>query len=298
MLSTFALSSGASGCHAKENAALPPNSGTPTNALKVLAEGFHSAITNPFFSVVRDTETYAELTKLDGSLPKLDSDFFKSHAVIAAYLGTRNTGGYSIEIFLEGMTTYAGQTKTEPKVLIRIAEKTPGKGVMVPQMITSPFKVVSFEVNATDNLIVAPDYTWQKNMRRYRIAGGTFKTSGGFAGTTEQFRLTGDLKILAREGNLATFFIFLLNADPAKKQRSLNDITTGVIDADGHLTINKLITGSLVDAPNSGLKVSGAFSSGGSKISLVINSLPTMVADGYQGEGTLEAELVDSGSKP
>ena len=97
-----------------------------------------------------------------------------------------------------------------------------------------------------------------------------------------------------REGNLATFFIFLLNADPAKKQRSLNDFTTGVVDKDGHLTINSLTAGSLVDAPNSGLKVSGAFSSGGSKMSLVFNSLPSMVADGYQGEGTLEAELVGS----
>jgi hypothetical protein len=297
MLSTLALSSGASGCHAKQNAALPtqtPNTETSTKAPKILAEGFHSLITNPFIAVIRDAVTYAELKKLDDMLPKLDAEFFNSHAVVAAYLGTRNTGGYSVEIRW-GTGLSVGRTPAKPSMYIE--EKAPAKGVMVPQMITSPFKVVSLEVNPTDNIMVASDSAWRQTMRRYRIASGTFKMSGGFAGTTEQFRLTGDLKILAREGNLATFFIALLNADPAKKQRSLNDITTGVIDADGHLRINKLTTGSLVDAPNGGLKVSGAFSSSGSKISLVFNSLPTMVADGYQGEGTLEAELVDSGSK-
>jgi len=298
MLSTVALSSGASGCHAKQNAALPtqtPNTETSTKAPKILAEGFHSSITNPFIAVIRDAVTYAELMKLDNTLPKLDAEFFNSHAVVAAYLGTRNTGGYSVEIRW-GTGLSVGRTPAKPSMFI--AEKAPAKGVMVPQMITSPFKIVSLEVNPRDNIMVASDSAWQQTMRRYRIASGTFKMSGGFAGTTERFRLTGDLRILVREANLATFFISVFNPDPAKKQRALTDITTGAIDANGDLTINKLAAGSLVDGPNSGLKVSGAFSSGERKLSLVFNSLPSMVADGYQGEGTLEAELVDSGSKP
>src|SRR6266478_5354199 len=104
MLSTFALSTGASGCHAKQNAALPPqtpNSETTTKGLKVLAEGFHSSVTNPFIAVVRDAETYSELTRLDNNLPKLDEEFFKSNIVVAAFLGERNTGGYSVEITRE-----------------------------------------------------------------------------------------------------------------------------------------------------------------------------------------------------
>ncbi len=298
MLSTFALSSGASGCHAKQNPALPtqtPNTQTTTKTLKVLAEGFHSSVTHPFIAVIRDAVTYAELMKLDNTLPKLDAEFFNSQAVIAAYLGTRNTGGFSVEIKW-GAGSSVGLTPVKPSLYI--GEKAPAKGVMVPEMITSPFKIVSLEVNPTDNIMVASDYAWQQTMRRYLIASGTFKMSGGFAGTTEQFRLTGDLKILVREANLATFFITVFNPDRAKKQRALTDFTTGVVGADGHLMINKLAAGSLVDGPNSGLKVSGAFSSGERKLSLVFNSLPSMVADGYQGEGTLEAELVDSGSKP
>ena len=291
MLSTFALSSGASGCHAKQNTVpnQTPNTEASTKALKFLAEGFHSAITHPFIAVIRDAVTYGELMKLDNTLPKLDAEFFKSNAVIAAYLGTRNTGGYSVDIKW-GTALSVGRTPAKPFAYIE--EKAPAKDVMVPQMITSPFKVVSLEVNPTDNIMVASDSAWQQTRRRYRVTSGTFKMSGGFAGTTEQFGLTGNLRVLVREGNLATFFISVFNSDSAKKPRSLDDFTTGVIDTDGHLTINKLTAGSLVDTPNSGLKVSGAFSSGGSKISLIFNSLPSMVADGYQGEGTLEAELV------
>ena len=162
MLSTFALSSGASGCHAKQNAALPtqtPNTEATTKGLKVLAEGFHSAITHPFIAVIRDAGTYAELMKLDNTLPKLDSEFFKSNAVIAAYLGTRNTGGYSVEIRW-GTGLSVGRTPAKPSMYIE--EKAPAKGVMVPQMITSPFKVVSLEVNPTDNIMVASDSAWRQ----------------------------------------------------------------------------------------------------------------------------------------
>src|SRR5438132_2516762 len=229
MLSTFLLSSGASGCHAKQNAALPtqtPNTEASTKAMKILAEGFHSSITNPFIAVIRDAGTYAELMKLDNTLPKLNAEFFNSNAVIAAYLGTRNTGGYSVEIRW-GTAPSVGWTPAKPFAYIE--EKAPAKDVMVPQMITSPFKVVSLEVNVTDNIMIAPGYNLQQTVRLYSVASGTFKTSGGFAGTTEQFRVTGQLRILVREGNLATFFISIFNPDPAKKQRSLTDFTTGVV---------------------------------------------------------------------
>src|SRR5256885_9485503 len=71
--------------------------------IKVLAEGFHSKITKPFVAVVRDAETYAALTRLDENLPKLDADFFKESVAVAAFLGERNTGGYSVEIRANGI---------------------------------------------------------------------------------------------------------------------------------------------------------------------------------------------------
>src|SRR5262245_46108885 len=105
------LFSGAGGCHTSKN----PNPSQPSQNsseqkanpigeenqvsgdLKILAQGFHSAITDPFIAVIRDEATYAELKKLDANLPKLSVDL-KTNIVIAAFLGERNTGGYSVEI--------------------------------------------------------------------------------------------------------------------------------------------------------------------------------------------------------
>ena len=297
MLSTFALSSGASGCHAKQNAALPtqtPNQERSTNAMRVLAEGFHSSITNPFIAVIRDAVTYAELTKLDNALPKLDAEFFKSKAVIAAYLGTRNTGGYSIEI--RGEEALSAAYPTPAKAFIRVVEKAPGKGVMVPQMITSPFKIVSIPAAGVPSIYILVDYVQRPKLQLYRVTSGTFTMNGGFAGTSEQFGPHGEVLVM-RAGGLATFYISLAGSG-ATTERFLTDFATGTVQANGQITINKLSAGSFVAAPNSGLKASGTFTADDRKIRLNFNSLPSMVADGYQGEGTLEAELVDSGSRP
>src|SRR5260370_9039339 len=116
----------ASGCRTKRNSA---SSKTETrmkedsSELKVLAEGFHSSITHPFVAVVRDSETYEAILRLDGNLPRLDSDYFKSHIVVTAFLGERNTGGYGVQI-------------TQSAAAIRILAQKPGKGVILPQMTT------------------------------------------------------------------------------------------------------------------------------------------------------------------
>src|SRR5712692_7071017 len=95
LLSFLFSGGGASGCRAMQNPArqadqndtrLPKKTdGAASVELRVLAEGFHSSIIHPFVAVVRDAQTYAALVKLDGNLPKLDADFFKTNTVIAAY---------------------------------------------------------------------------------------------------------------------------------------------------------------------------------------------------------------------
>src|SRR3989442_4552292 len=112
LLSSFLLSGGgASGCHAKQNANSQSEKPSPrpiekqpagAGELDILAQGFHSSINEPFIAVIRDSDTYAALTKLDANVPKLDAAFFDSNAVVAAFLGQRNTGGYTIEISREG----------------------------------------------------------------------------------------------------------------------------------------------------------------------------------------------------
>ena len=296
-ISSIALSgSGASGCRANRNANQQPVTAKQTpnsQELKVLAEGFHSSITHSFVAVLRDSETYSNLTKLDGSLPKLDEEFFKAHIAIAAFLGERNTGGYGIQITRESAAGF----DSNPKSFIRVAEVSPGKGMIVPQMITSPFKLVSIEVNPATNVVLALDQSWLKTMLPYRVTTGTFTMRGGFAGVTDQFEVGGNVQI-GREGNLATFAFFILRPG-AGARHSLSDFTTGVVTAGGQVTINKMTAGSFVKPPNAGLTATGAFADHGT-LSLRFSSLPFMVADGYTGSGTIEAVKVipESSSGP
>src|SRR5207245_2449958 len=101
---TLGFGGGASGFRAKRNIATAPTETKMKEDYsepKTLAEGFHSSITHPFVAVVRDTKTYAALVKLDGNLPQLEEEFFKSNIAIAAFLGERNTGGYRVEVTRE-----------------------------------------------------------------------------------------------------------------------------------------------------------------------------------------------------
>ncbi len=250
---------------------------TNNTELKVLGEGFYSPVTTAFVAVARDSETYSALGELGASLPKLGDDFFKSNAVIAAFLGERRTGGYSVKI------TRAADAS------VRIDEKAPPKDAFVTQVITTPFKIVAVSVKDDAPLRIAPGEAWQKIMRApYRLTEGRFKMSGGFAGRVEEFGLAGSVLVM-RSGQLVTF-AFEIRSIGASRQRSLSDFATGVIQDSGPITIRRLSAGSLIDSPRAGLQASGSFGAGEEKLSLKFTSLPSNIADGYQGEGSIQAE--------
>ena len=286
----FFLSGGsASGFRNWQNLAHSKNSPTvqygkedlTSGELKVMAEGFHSSITDhPFVAVIRDEETYSALVNIEPSLPGLAGDFFQSHVVIAAFLGQRNTGGYSVEI-----------TRHSTGRLL-IGDKVPGKGVMVPQMITSPFKVVSVSVTGIpplDQVGFSPVFV--SAMRVYQ-GRGKFEMTGGIAGVHEEFPLQGGVQVM-REAGLATFWFTMPGLGTARN-RSFHEVATGLVQASGRLVINRMSADLLVNQPNPGLKAIGAFTEGESKLSLSFVSLPTMIADGYSGRGNIEAEISKS----
>ena len=250
---------------------------------KVLAEGFHSSITRPFVGVVRDVETYEALVKLDGNLPRLDEEFFKTNIVVAAFLGERNTGGYGVEI-----TRCGGQ--------ICVDERSPGKSVMVPQVITSPFKLISLPASGTRPFSLDLNGPWRQSMRPYRITSGHFTMSGGFAGTTKQFGLEGQVWVMHQDDFVT--FAFEIFSHELTENRSLEGFETGVIRSKGEIAILRMTADSLIDSPNSGLKATGAFSEADNTLSLNFVSLPSMIADGYSGMGNIEAKVVVSSPKP
>ena len=91
-----------------------------------------------------------------------------------------------------------------------------------------------------------------------------------------------------REGKLVTLLFDLKSAD-AEKQRSLKESGTGLVEDDS-IVVSRIGAGSLIEVPHGDLSATGSFTDKKSKLALSFISLPTMIADGYAGGGSIEAQ--------
>jgi hypothetical protein len=278
LLTSLAFSGGMPfGCRSNhDNKNMTSTNSDSSGDLKVLAEGSVSPITTSFVGVFRDAESYAALRAQATNLPELRADFFKSNLVIAAFLGERNTGGYSLAI------------SQQPTGQIRIAEKAPRPDAIVAQMITSPFKLVSMPANGTPPVQLSLDERFNQRSQLYRVSNGTFTVSGGFAGRTEQYKLAGKLQVMRLAGVISIGLAIV--SEGATRERSLRDFATGLASSDG-FAISRLSRGSLVDAPSGDLQVKAKFAEK-NRLLLDLTTGPVTVPDGYSGKGTIEAEMV------
>ena len=249
--------------------------GDVSGNIKVLAEGGYSSVADPFLAVARDGVTYAALREMARGLPEMNDDSFKTAAVVAAFLGQRRTGGYSVAI-TEGADG-----------VVHVTQNSPPRGALTAQVLTAPFKIVSVPAGTDAPLTIDLDGPWRSSTRPYRVTTGEFTMSGGIAGGAEKFQLRGDILIM-RQGKLATL-IFDLKSEGGARSRALKGLATGVVQTDGHITIANLDAGTLVDHPHSALRASGTFTAGEDKVSLAFEPLPSHVSDGYEGRGHLDA---------
>jgi hypothetical protein len=97
---------------------------TMDGEIKELAAGTHCIVFESFVFVARDVQTYQVLQSLNITLPEQGADFFKSHAVIAAFLGQRRTGGFAVNI-----------TRTGDGLVQVVGERPKG---MVTMVLTPP----------------------------------------------------------------------------------------------------------------------------------------------------------------
>jgi PrcB C-terminal len=244
--------------------------------ITVLAEGAYGKITDTFVVVARDAETYAALREFAmNSLPDLSADYFRTNIVVAAFLGRRNTGGYSVQI------------RRVADNRLRVSSASPPKDAMTTQALTAPFKIVSVAVDENRSFAVELEPLWTNEMRPFRLTSGDFTTGGGFAGRFEKLQLAGDIRI-SRLGPLATL-VFDLKGTGGRKERLLQNVATGLVAAGGELGNAVVDAGSLVDFPRSPLGLKGSFGANEDKLSLKFESLPSNVNDGYGGQGKLEA---------
>lgn len=247
-----------------------------SSEIKELAAGGYGSVKEPFIFVARDAATYASLRELNDKLPDVGADFFKTNAVVAAFLGQQPSGGFGVNI-----------TRTAGGRLL-VMQKSPPKGAMVTMALTAPFQIVSVGVREESPLPLEFDVAWQLAARPYKVGAGEFTRMGGFAGRPEKSTLKGDIRIL-RYAQLATLFFALQGAGAEGGARALQDTTSGAVTPGGELTLTRLDPGTFVPPPRYPLSARGGFSDNEDKLSLTFEVTQAKVNDGYGGQGKLEA---------
>ena len=238
---------------------------------KTIAEGANSKIETPFVFAARSAETYAQMQSFAENLPPASQIDFDKSAIVAAFAGTKNTGGYSV-----------GIQNSADKITINLI--APPKDAMTTQALTTPYKIMLIPIEAENNLLLNLAENWQNAAQTYKVSSGEFEYSGGFAGIVKKFEAEGTIKIL-RSGDNVTL-IFNLTGKDAEKARKLNAAASGKI-TDGKIDLSRLDAGSFSENPKPPAKVSGTLSD--DKLILSFEPLPTNVADGFQVRGNIKA---------
>jgi hypothetical protein len=99
-----------------------------------VARGPMSAIIDSKEVVARSDAEWKTLWQESGSAQPLPAVDFSKEMVAAVFLGSRPTGGYSVEI--------VGARLEGEVLIIDYAERRPGRAEIVTQVLTSPFHMV------------------------------------------------------------------------------------------------------------------------------------------------------------
>lgn len=252
-------------------AIIPLSAQTNRNGFKIISENSQSNVDKPFVFVARDARTYLQLKNLVKDLPAAETIDFKNYAVVAAFAGQKNTGGYNI-VF----------NKTRHGVLINL--ESPPKGSMVIQMLTQPYKVALIPAEEEKFLPLNLSANWARISQNYRITKSGFRYSGGFAGIKKSFNAAGNI-IAWNFGNYVTVYFNLRGTRRDAKLR-LTDYASGTMSG-GKINLTNVDAGTFVQLPRPPFEVSGTRQ--GRTISLHFKSLETKYRDGFTGEGNLTA---------
>ncbi|HEX8289929.1 MAG TPA: protease complex subunit PrcB family protein [Pyrinomonadaceae bacterium] len=245
---------------------------TPRNGsaeVKTLAEGSFGKIEQPFLFVVRSAETYRQLQNVFAELPPDPGINFDEQAVIAAFAGTKSTGGYSVEI-----------KKSGEKVSVSVVN--PPKDAMLTQALTMPYQVAIVPVEAEKGLKLEVSTDWKNAAQTFKLSSGEFESSGGFAGRLKKFTAQGTINVWRFE-DLVTFDFNLSGAD---KNMQLTEMASGVAK-NGKIDLVRLDAGSFSEGPKPPVKATGTIAD--DKLTLTLEPLPTNIRDGFQVSGKLEA---------
>lgn len=239
--------------------------------IKYIAEGAYSKVEKPFVFVARTPETYEQLQDLVENLSPVSGIDFQKTAVVAAFAGTKKSGGYSVEI-----------KKSANKITLGVIE--PPKDAMTTQALTMPFAVALVPVEAEMPLVLDVSPNLKAAAQIYKVAKGKFEYSGGFAGRLARFDAEGTIGVFSF-GNYATL-VFNLSGKAAEKARKLSETASGTL-IKGKINLARLDAGSFSEGPKPPVSVAGTLTNG--KLVLTFEPLRTNVADGFEVRGRIDA---------
>jgi len=246
--------------------------GAMDGEIQELAAGAHCTVFESFVFVARDAQTYQALKTINLDLPDRSAEFFSSHAVIAAFLGQRRTGGFGVDI------------TQDANGLVRISEHKP-KG-MVTMALTAPFRIVAVSVKTDAPLGLSLDAAWKERLRGYRVASGELTVTGGFAGIHENSSLAGSVQVM-REQTLATL-IFELKST-GKRRTQLTDVSSGTV-VDSVLSLRHLDSHALSGAIQSPFRVRGQFTNDEQELSLDLETVESPnISDNFSARASVRA---------
>ncbi len=251
-----------------------PVSTPEKNDMKTLAEGSNGKMEQPFIFVARTKETYAKLQTMTENLPSVSEIDFKKSAVVAAFAGTKNTGGFSVTF-----------DKIGDEISIKIL--SPPEGAMVTEALTMPYKVALVPVEEEEALTLNLSENWKNAAQTYKISSGEMSVSGGFTGRETKFEPQGTIEVLTSNDVVTLIF----NLTGKGNDKKLNEIASGNLKS-GKADLSRLEAGNFLDRPHPPLIVSGTISAEKLVLTFEPGKRDYVVNDGFEGRGKLEAEKV------
>jgi hypothetical protein len=239
--------------------------------LKTLAEGFYGSLETPFLFVARSNDSYAHLQKFVENLPPASELDFTRTAVVAAFAGTKNTGGYSVAV-----------NKAADKIRIDVVE--PPKDAMTTDALTTPFTISLVPIEEGKSLPIEVSANWKNAMQTYKTTSGEFETFGVPANRRNKFNAKGTIGVLIF-GDYATL-VFNLSGEGKNKNLRLTETASGTIK-DARVDLAQIGAESMAGGSQATLKVSGSIAN--NKLSLLFEPFSSGVNDKSQTRGKIEA---------
>ena len=102
--------------------------------IESVAQGRTSSIEEPRQAVVRTDAEWQALWTLHAGAQKTPPVDFATSTVVAVFVGTRPTGGYSVAI--------TGARREGGTLVVEYVERRPGPDAILTQALTAPFHIV------------------------------------------------------------------------------------------------------------------------------------------------------------